>query len=162
MSTGQQRAFVEYYCSNGFNATKAAQDAKYGQKNGKTPSNSYLRMQGSRLIANDNIKKAIDEKMKDIGDTAEITREKQLKDLEKVKTNKVLANNPAAYVSACREQNSMLGFHRELGLNPEKEAIKAARMTKEQRKISEKLAKERTDEESREGHIKPDFGQKAG
>jgi len=72
------------------------------------------------------------ELMKDIEDKraltakkVDITREKQLKDLESVKLLASSSNNPSAMVSAIREQNEMLGYHRELAPNLEGEAYTA-------------------------------------
>lgn len=61
-----------------------------------------------------------------------------------------IQKNPSAMTSAVREQNEMLGYHREKGLNPEKEASKRAAMSKEDQKVSAEAAKIRTADEARE------------
>lgn len=48
----KQQAFVEAYCCNGFNATKAAITAGYSEKTAKE--------QGHRLLTNVHIKEAVD------------------------------------------------------------------------------------------------------
>lgn len=56
--TGMQRAFVEAWFSNGYNATEAARSAGYG---GEQPSEVGLRVQGSRNLTNANIQAVIKE-----------------------------------------------------------------------------------------------------
>ena len=48
----KQQAFVEAYCCNGFNATRAAITAGYSARSAE--------VQGSRLLSNDNIRAAAD------------------------------------------------------------------------------------------------------
>ncbi len=79
-----------------------------------------------------------------------ITRTTQLNALEDAKKLAEKLNKPSAMVSAIREQNEMLGYHRETAPNPEKEAAKRAAMTEEERKLAEALAKLRTAEEATE------------
>ena len=143
--TGKQRLFVEYYCSNSFNGVDAARKAGYGDEN--SSDNYYARI-ASENVRKCNIKAAIDKKMAKTAAKCEITRETQLKDLEKVKTFAVLADNPSAFVSAVREQNEMLGFHRELAPNAEKESKRLAKMDLEKRKMAEMAAKQRLDQEA--------------
>jgi len=145
--TGKQRLFVEYYCSNSFNGVDAARKAGYGDEN--SSDNYYARI-ASENVRKCNIKAAIDKKMAKTAAKCEITRETQLKDLEKVKTFAVLADNPSAFVSAVREQNEMLGFHRELAPNAEKESKRLAHMDLEKRRFAEKQAEERLNEVSAE------------
>lgn len=81
----------------------------------------------------------------------DLSRESQHNKLKEAFDIAKTAKNASAMTSAIREQNEMLGYHREKGLNPEKEAARAKRMTKEQRHIAEKWAKERTNELAERG-----------
>jgi hypothetical protein len=118
-------------------------------------SDSYSRSpRGNKVFDNIYISKEIDRLQAKTELICEITRESQINDLEKVKTDAVLASNPAAYVSAVREQNAILGLHRELAPNAEKEAVRAAKMAAEDRKLAEIAAKARTEQEAEEPKIK--------
>jgi hypothetical protein len=118
-------------------------------------SQSYAKgSNGKKVFENVLIRAEIDRLQAKTELRTDISREKQLLDLEKVKTPEMLKKNPTAYVSAVREQNEMLGYHREKGLNPEKEAVKAAKMSAEERRLAEAAAKARTGEEAEEPKIK--------
>jgi len=54
-------------------------------------------------------------------------------------------------VSALRELNEMLGYHREAAPNKEKEQALAARMSKEDRELATLAARLRTEQEARRG-----------
>lgn len=68
--TLKQRAFVNHLCLNGFNATKAANEAGYSKKS------AYA--EGSRLLKNVKIQEAIDENLRAAG----ITKEKIQRELD--------------------------------------------------------------------------------
>ena len=65
--TGKQKAFVEAYCSNGFNATQAALSAGYSEKT--------AREMGSENLTKPNIAKAIQDFKDKATDKALVTTE---------------------------------------------------------------------------------------
>ncbi len=139
--TGKQELFIQEYCSNGYNA---AQAYKKAYPNCKSGYNAH----GAENIAKHSIKQAIDQYKAKIEKKLDLSRESQHAKLKVAYDVALTAKNPAAMTSAIREQNEMLGYHREKGLNPEKEAAKAKRMTDEQRETARVVAKIRTDEEA--------------
>ena len=54
-------------------------------------------------------------------------------------------NNPSAMVQAAKEQNEMLGFHRELAPNEEKEA-KRDKLTKQEQEAIDRIINTRLNE----------------
>ncbi len=93
--------------------------------------------------------------------TLNITRTTQLNALNIAQAIAKKQNNPSAMVSAIREQNEMLGYHRELAPNTEKEAEKAAKMTDEEREFARIAARMRGNELA-EGGIIPFKSKEAG
>ena len=77
-----------------------------------------------------------------------ITRTTQLNALEDARNLAKKLNKPSAMVSAIREQNEMLGYHRDNAPNAEKEAAKRLNMTAEEFKLNQAAAKLRTAEEA--------------
>ena len=158
--TAKQEAFVQAYCTPRTktynNATQSAIAAGYSERTAarNTP----------QIMNNNGVKQAINQLKADLAAENGFTREKQLKDLEAFKEMARRAENPNAGISAIREQNEMLGFHRELAPNAEREAAEQRRrMTEEEWKLAEKLANELNREAAGEGEVrtvKPDFGQK--
>ncbi len=152
----KQKAFVQAYTTPGEgynNATQAAVIAGYSER---TANNMV-----SRLLVNVGIKAEIAQIRADLATEAGFTREQQLKDLELAKTFAVLKHETSGMVSAIREQNEMLGYHRELAPNTEKEAEKAAKMTDEEREFARIAARMRGNELA-EGGIIPFKSKEAG
>ena len=73
-----------------------------------------------------------------------ITRTTQLNALEDAKKLAEKLNNPSAMVSAIREQNEMMGYHRESAPNLEAEAARKQRLDEETQAIREQ-ARQRTE-----------------
>jgi len=149
LSPEKAKAIAAQYINNGYDKVKTLLDCGY--------SPSYARTVGLRLYDNVSVKAAIASIQGKTALKCDITRESQLKDLEKVKTDFIRATNPAAYVAACKEQNKMLGYHRELAPNEEKEAKRRARMDLEKVKMAEIAAKKRLEDASAEAT--PEQGQ---
>ena len=80
--------------------------------------------------------------MVQMAEKLQITRERQLTKLDQAAAIALLQNNPSAMVSAIREQNDMLGYHREAAPNPEAEAAWKQRLDEETQALREQ-AKER-------------------
>ncbi|KKK82809.1 hypothetical protein LCGC14_2799710, partial [marine sediment metagenome] len=74
----------------------------------------------------------------------DLTREGQHKKLEEVRIMALKNGNPAAAASAIREENDMLGFHREKAPNQEKEQAILDRMSEEERLLELEAVKLRT------------------
>lgn len=142
--TVKQFAFVQAYCTPGKgynNATQAAIIAGYSAKTAYSI--------GQRLLKHVETSKHIDRVKADMVAESKFTREKQLKDLEIARNIAEHQKNASAMVSATREQNEMLGYHRETAPNLEKEAARRA-MTKKQEELARKFAYWCTEQESRE------------
>ena len=150
--TPKQKAFIQAYTTPGKGYNNATQAAIIAGYSAKTANNMV-----NRLLVNVGIKEAIAQIRADLAVEMGFTREKQLKDLELAKGFALQKHETSGMVSAIREQNEMLGYHRELASNPEKEAEKAAKMTKEDKVLARITARQRT-EELAGGHIKLNAG----
>ena len=73
----------------------------------------------------------------EIAEKANITRETQLAKLDQATSIALSQNNPSAMVSAIREQNDMLGYHREAAPNPEAEQARKQRLDEETQALRE-------------------------
>ncbi len=107
-----------------------------------------------RAIASENLTKAnvIAEKQRIQAETEQkldLSRESQHEKLKEAFDIAKTGKNAAAMTSAIREQNEMLGYHRDKAPNTEREAARLARMTDEERKLAELAAKLRTEVESK-------------
>ncbi len=132
--TDKQQIFVQEYTKD-WNCEQAMLRAGYAPK--------YARHWNTKILAANGIKQAIDKIRADLAAECEFTREKQLKDLESAKKLAKGLEMPAAMVSATREQNEMLGYHRELAPNEEKERKRLARMDLETKRMAEIKADKR-------------------
>lgn len=139
--TNKQTDFIQAYCtpgSSGYNnATQAMIIAGYSER---TASHCVFRM-----LSNAVIKDRIVRYRADLAAESEFTRKKQLKDLEDDKQKAKLAGQFSASISATREQNEMLGYHRDLAPNLEKEQAKRELLESEEREL-ERLTKLRVAE----------------
>ncbi len=143
--TEKQVKFVELHKS-GQDRGEAYQNAGYKPKDllSAQVEASRLLTKNVKVIAYFEALKAEDDRK------TNITRTMQLNALRAAQELAQALKNPSAMVSAIREMNEMLGYHRELAPNAEAEAARKARMDAERRKVAEKVAKMRTDEESGE------------
>lgn len=148
--TAKQEAFVQAYTTPGKGLNNASQAYRIAYPNCK---GGYDKL-GPRLMGKDGIKATIAKIRADLAAENGFTREKQLKDLELAKKIAQGKLDSSGMVSATREQNEMLGFHRELAPNAEREAARRAVLDTEKRKVAEKVAKLRTDEESGERTVR--------
>ena len=143
--TAKQQSFVQYYADVGSgtynNGTQSAKKAGYSMKTANE--------QAARLLANVSIKEAIAVYKAGIAVKLELTREAQHKKLQQALQMAIETKSAAAMTSAIREQNEMLGYHRDKAPNTEREAARLARMTDEERKLAELAAKLRTEAESK-------------
>jgi len=136
--TDKQRAFVNAYCrpGNGYNnGTQAAVIAGYSARTANHIVN--------RLLSNVGIKNAIVRVKRDEAAESRFTRELQLQKLEQAFGVAVKEDSPSAMVSAIREQNEMLGYHREHAPNPEREQQQRSIMERELKELA-RLAGKRT------------------
>lgn len=141
--TAKQLSFITAYCTPGKgynNATQAAILAGYSQKTAKE--------QGYDNLTKPHIKRRVARFKADLAAESRFTREQQLTDLENVKTLAVNDGNLTAITGAIREQNEMLGYHREAAPNLEKEQQRKELIESEREEL-QRVAAVRTEELSR-------------
>lgn len=102
--TAKQEAFVNHYCSNGFNGTQAAISAGYSEKTAKTIAGQNL----SKLI----IKDAIDKFKANITHEAVITALDLVAELEEARALAVEVGQPSAMTSATMGKAKLLGLEK--------------------------------------------------
>ena len=100
--TPKQRAFVEGYCSNGFNAAKAARDAGYSAKT--------ARGMGTENLLKPHIKAAIDKFKAKSAKKAEITIESLIAELNEAQELAKQVGQASVIVSAVQAKAKLLGF----------------------------------------------------
>jgi len=74
--TPKQQRFVDYYLSNGFNATDAAKSAGYSEKSAYS--------QGQRLLKHVEVKKAVEKKQSNLRKNTKVKAEKIIAELAKI------------------------------------------------------------------------------
>ncbi len=84
--TGKQEVFVKEYCSNGFNATKAAISAGYSKKTAQG--------QGSENLLKPMIQKEIERFMNKVSNKALVTVESLIKELDENRSIALSAETP--------------------------------------------------------------------
>ena len=131
--TDKQELFCQEYVINP-NAREAYIKAGY------IPTNAEF--SASRLLSKVKIKTRIAQIQAVQAKKHNITRETQLAKFDQAAAIALSQNNPSAMVSAIREQNDMLGYHREAAPNPEAEAAWKQRLDEETQALREQ-AKER-------------------
>jgi phage terminase small subunit len=100
--TPKQSLFVKYYLSNGYNGTKAALKAGYSKRCApKIASENLLK---------DIIKEEIEEEKRKLGERTEITRDRLLHDLDRIRNN-TEKDNPQAALKSIDLMIKMLGFN---------------------------------------------------
>ena len=141
----RQAVFVENLFS-GMTRPKAYKNAGYEVRDNDTAARCAWRL----LNKNENVLAYYEALKKGKDDntirTLNITRTTQIKSLRDTFLLAERIENPSAMVSALREINEMMGYHRENAPNAEKEAAKAARMSREEKEIARLLAQQRTAE----------------
>jgi hypothetical protein len=128
--TPQQAKFIELLVNDELDKFEAHKKAGFKAKTEKVASASICRMlKDVNCVA---YKEALE---LEIERKLDISRGRQLRKLNTVYQIAEDAKNPTAMVSAIREQNEMLGYHRDLAPNKEREAAKKDRSSKEQKEI---------------------------
>ncbi len=89
---------------NGHNASQAYKKAYPNTKSGWDA-------HAARLMGNDSIKQAISDKMVELAEKVEITKESQCKKLDEAHAIAKKQANPSGMVAAVREQNAITGLH---------------------------------------------------
>jgi len=135
----KQQAFVNSYCTNGYNATKAYRLAY--------PDNKTPEFSASRLLSNVKIKAAINAFKAETAKALKITRESQIKRLDTLYAMAIKQGNVTAAKGCIVEQNEMLGLRQEKAENREDVARKLERLTAEQ------ILRERHFEDAREREL---------
>lgn len=102
----KQQAFINEYMVNGHNATQAYKKAYPDAKTGH-------RQNGARLIANDNVSKAIKGLMAKIGRKAEFTMQQYQDQLRDDRALAISLNQPSAAVSASVAMGRSCGYDKE-------------------------------------------------
>lgn len=131
-------ALARAFCSNGRKQEQAMIDVGY------TP--AYASSYCGVMWDNQRVQAAIARLDEKTAERLQITRETQLTDLEEAKQMSRDLKMPAAFVSACREQDNILGLIRDKAPNTEKIAEMVARMSDEEIQTRRIVAKIRTDE----------------
>lgn len=154
--TEKQVKFVEAV-KNGADKAEAYEKAGFKPKNRRYAQQAASKLLTTNIKVMDYLSALKDEEER----KTNISRGMQLSRLNSLYRMALSQENVSAAKEVIKEQNEMLGYHREKGLNPEKEAQKAAKMSKEDARIAEKLADELNEEDSQET-IKPDFKRNTG
>ena len=136
--TEKQARFIELLLE-GQDRADAYENAGYKPKNRLLAqrSASYLLTKHSKCIEYLAVLKENDDRKAAISRTMQLRKLSDAYDLAKS------ANNPSAMVSAVREANEMLGFHRDSAPNPERELAIKQREEAEQAKL-QAIARRRT------------------
>lgn len=144
--SNKQRAFADNVLA-GMNGTNAAKQAGY-----EANSDKAFGVIATNNLVKVSIKAYIERKRRKVQDKIDeeliYTRKKQLDKLDKAYDRADKQDSPTAMVSAIREQNEMLGYHRELGPNKERESERKAKIDKELEALRA-LARQRTGQLSR-------------
>ncbi|KKK69372.1 hypothetical protein LCGC14_2934720, partial [marine sediment metagenome] len=107
---------------------------------------NYAEHRADCVLSNVGVKAAIAKIDAKTEKSSEITRKTQLADLEEAKQMARDLKMPAAFVSACREQDNILGLIRDKAPNAERQAEILARMSAEERAYRAAWEKQRADE----------------
>jgi len=136
--TAKEQATIEYYTDptseTRNNWSKSYKRAGYSLFKG-------WKRNAARVAAKSHIKVAIREIRAKITTEMDVTREYCIDKLVQIIEN---SKNERNVISALNAIGDFTGFKREKGLNPEKEAIKAQKMTDEEKEMAVELAKMRT------------------
>lgn len=138
--TDKQAKFTQLI-HQGVERAKAYKDAGFGPKNRRIAIQTASRLltTNTKVIAYLEALKANDDR------NTNISRGMQLNKLNTVYKIAEAQNNPSAMTSAIREQNEMLGYHREQAPNLEREQARKDIVEQERREL-ERLADKRDQE----------------
>ncbi len=140
--TPKQQDFAKYYADTG-NARQSAIRAGYSENRATE--------QGYENVRKPHIKAEIDRIKSKTAKDYDVSRERQIQRLVDAYDLAKEQGQSSAMTSAARELNEMSGWHREKAINPEKEADRAAKMTDEERILTELTVQARLDMEARKG-----------
>ena len=141
--TAKQAAFTTAYFDPGSESyNKGMESAKTANYDG---SKEILRVIASQNLTKLNIIKKGKQIQAKLAKKLDLSRAGQHKALEQAKTLAIQQKQPSALVSAIREQNEMLGYHRDKAPNQEQARAIAKRMTAQDRLIAEEVARIITD-----------------
>lgn len=149
-------AIAREFCSNGRDKAQGMRTIGYAEsscKSGKAVKDVYGNLRVQAAIARIDAKTA---------QKLQITRETQLTDLEEAKQMARDLKMPAAFVSACREQDNILGLIRDKAPNTEKVDEMLQRMSAEELAYRRAYAKQRTEAESESKPLFPRANTGAG
>ncbi len=125
------------------NGTESARKAEYKGNDNVLATTAHALIRKPKIIKlKEQIQAETEEKLN-------LSREAQHKKLQQALAMAIETKSAAAMTSAIREQNEMLGYHRDKAPNTEREAARLARMSDEERKLAELAAKLRTEAESK-------------
>lgn len=133
------KAIAREFTSNSRNKTQAMITVGYDEGYADSGKGHKTVFGNIRVIAE--IKRIDDEREAE----SDFTRADQLKSLNTAKDLATTQKQPAALVSAIREQNEMLGYHRDKAPNQEKQQAIANRMSEQEKAIAEEVARILTD-----------------
>lgn len=139
--TPKQLKFSNLFCG-GMDASEAYVSAGYSCNNKKTNASKAA---SNLLRQNQKVIKYVSALKEFKNRSINITRAMQIQVLTKARDIAVEQRNVSGIVAAVREQNEMLGFHRDTSPNPEREREKRELMDREILELR-RLAKARTDE----------------
>ena len=137
----KEAKFLELWI-NGQEKFTAFNNAGFKAKNTKVASAAVCRLL-KKVSCSAYLEALKNEKDSELQRKNKITRTTQLNALEDAKKLAEKLNNPSAMVSAIREQNEMMGYHRESAPNLEAEAARKQRLDEETQAMRE-LARART------------------
>jgi len=106
--TEKQAAFVEYYCSNGYNGLQAAKSAEY------SGSSNTLGQRAHELVNNSKVRAAIDEYIRKRQEKCEFDREQSELELVHAQERAIAKGDIAAEIAAIREKNTIFALRTEV------------------------------------------------
>ena len=144
----KEAKFLELWV-NGEEKFNAYNNAGFKAKNTKVASAAICRLL-KKVNCSAYLEALKDEKDSELQRKNKITRTTQLNALEDARKLAEKLNNPSAMISAIREQNEMLGYHREAAPNLEREDARR-KIEAEEIEELERIARIRTAELSKPG-----------
>ena len=135
--------FVTNLFKHCMNATKAYSDTY-------PDAGDSAKQSSSALMTNPDIKAEITRRQAEEANKLNLSRASQHLKLQNALTFAIRCEKPSAMVSAIREQNEMLGYHRDKAPNAEREASTLARMSEQELRIASAVACMLAHEESLE------------
>ena len=137
----KQREFIHQYVNNGHNVTMA-----YRKAYSECKTDTSARKAGSRLLTSVDVKAEITRQLSKKHKTLDLSRNAQHDRLMAVIDD--ITTPKSVKVSALRELNDMLGYHRDKAPNAEREQAIRQKMTDEELVLHQEIARLRTQQES--------------